>query len=70
MGAIRREMNNAKWTFFALLYQTVFAYAASFLIYLQPKPDSDPKDWPGLDQDWQVSLKRKDVEKEEKERKH
>lgn len=43
---------------------------ASFLIYLQPKPDSDPKDWPGLDQDWQVSLKRKDVEKEEKQRKH
>lgn len=33
MGAIKREMNNAKWTFFALGYQTVFAYAAALCIY-------------------------------------
>ncbi len=33
MGAIRREMNSAKWTGFAIGYQCVFAYAAAFLIY-------------------------------------
>ncbi len=33
MGAIKREMNNAKWTFFALGYQTLFAYAAALCIY-------------------------------------
>ena len=32
MGAIRREMNNAKWTFFAIGYQCTFAYAVSFMI--------------------------------------
>ncbi|MBE6824175.1 MAG: ferrous iron transport protein B [Ruminococcaceae bacterium] len=33
MGAIRREMNNAKWTFFAIGYMTVFAYAISLIVY-------------------------------------
>lgn len=33
MGAIRREMNNPKWTFFAIAYQCVFAYAVSLIIY-------------------------------------
>jgi len=33
IGAIKREMNNAKWTWFAILYQCVFAYIISFLIY-------------------------------------
>jgi ferrous iron transport protein B len=33
IGAIRREMNNAGWTWFAVGYQTGFAYAISFLIY-------------------------------------
>lgn len=33
MGAIKREMNSAKWTAFALLYQTGFAYAVSLCIY-------------------------------------
>lgn len=33
MGAIRREMNNGKWTAFAIGYQCVFAYAVSLVIY-------------------------------------
>ena len=33
IGAIKREMNSAKWTWFAIGYQCVFAYAASFVIY-------------------------------------
>ncbi len=33
MGAIKREMNNGKWTAFAITYMCVFAYAASFCIY-------------------------------------
>ena len=33
MGAIRREMNNPKWTMFAIGYQTAFAYIVSFSIY-------------------------------------
>ena len=33
MGAIKREMNNAKWTAFAIGYQCVFAYAVSLVIY-------------------------------------
>ena len=33
IGAIKREMNNAKWTWFAIGYQTLFAYAISFMIY-------------------------------------
>ena len=33
MGAITREMNSAKWTFFAIGYQCVFAYAVSLVIY-------------------------------------
>ena len=33
MGAIRREMNNWKWTLFALGYQTVFAWIMAFIVY-------------------------------------
>ncbi len=33
IGAIKREMNSAKWTWFAIGYQTVFAYAVSLIIY-------------------------------------
>lgn len=33
MGAIRREMNSPKWTAFAILYQCVFAYVISLMIY-------------------------------------
>ncbi len=33
MGAIKREMNSAKWTAFAIGYQCVFAYAVSLCIY-------------------------------------
>lgn len=33
IGAIKREMNNAKWTWFAIGYQTAFAYAVSLCIY-------------------------------------
>ena len=33
MGAIKREMNSAKWTWIAIGYQTLFAYAVSMIIY-------------------------------------
>lgn len=33
IGAIRREMNSAKWTLFAIAYQCIFAYAISLVIY-------------------------------------
>ncbi|MBR2384601.1 MAG: ferrous iron transport protein B [Clostridia bacterium] len=33
MGAIKREMNNWKWTAFAIGYQTVFAYVIAFIVY-------------------------------------
>ena len=33
MGAIKREMNNAKWFWFAIGYQCVFAYIAALCIY-------------------------------------
>ncbi len=33
IGSIKREMNNAKWTWFAVLYQTMYAYLTAFVIY-------------------------------------
>ncbi len=33
IGAIKREMNSAKWTWFAIGYQTLFAYAVAFVVY-------------------------------------
>ena len=33
MGAIKREMNNAKWFWFAIGYQTVLAYVIALCIY-------------------------------------
>ena len=33
MGAIKREMNNAKWTAFAISYQCIYAYVVSFIVY-------------------------------------
>ena len=32
IGAIKREMNNPKWTWFAILYQCGFAYVSAFLV--------------------------------------
>ena len=32
IGAIRREMNSAKWTWFAIGYQTFFAYAIALMV--------------------------------------
>ena len=33
MGAIKREMNNGKWTAFAIGYMTLFAYAVALMYY-------------------------------------
>ena len=33
IGAIKREMNSAKWTWFAIGYQCIFAYLVSMCIY-------------------------------------
>lgn len=33
MGAIKREMNNMKWFWFAVGYQTILAYAVSLCVY-------------------------------------
>ncbi|MBP1758503.1 MAG: Ferrous iron transport protein, partial [Firmicutes bacterium] len=33
MGAIRQEMNSAKWFWFAIGYQTAFAYAMALCFY-------------------------------------
>ncbi|MBQ9046963.1 MAG: ferrous iron transporter B [Solobacterium sp.] len=33
IGAIKREMNNAKWTWFAIGYECLFAYAVALIIY-------------------------------------
>ena len=33
MGAIKREMNNAKWFWFAVGYQTILAYIVSLCVY-------------------------------------
>ena len=33
IGAIRRQMESAKWTWFAIGYMTLFAYAVSLMIY-------------------------------------
>ena len=32
MGAIKREMNNGKWTAFAITYQCVFAYCIALMV--------------------------------------
>ena len=33
IGAIKREMNNARWTWFAIGYQCVFAYFIALIVY-------------------------------------
>ena len=33
MGAIKREMNNAKWFWFAIIFQNVFAYCVALMFY-------------------------------------
>lgn len=33
IGAMKREMNSAKWTWFALGYQSIFAYVVALIIY-------------------------------------
>ncbi len=33
IGAIKREMNSAKWTWLAICYQTLFAYVISLIVF-------------------------------------
>lgn len=33
MGAIKREMNNGRWTWFAIGYLTIFAYVMALIVY-------------------------------------
>lgn len=33
IGAMKREMNSAKWTWFALGYQSIFAYVIALIVY-------------------------------------
>ena len=33
MGAIKREMNSAKWTLFAIGYQCCFAWVTAFIVW-------------------------------------
>ena len=33
MGAIKREMGNAKWTWIAIGYMTVFSYVSAMVVY-------------------------------------
>ena len=33
MGAIKREMNNRKWTWFAIAYMCLFAYAVALMVF-------------------------------------
>ena len=33
IGAIKREMNNSKWTWFAIGYQCLFAYAIGLAVF-------------------------------------
>lgn len=33
IGAMKREMNSTKWTYFAIGYQTIFAYVVALIIY-------------------------------------
>ena len=33
IGAIRREMNSRKWTWFAIGYECVFAYVTAFVVF-------------------------------------
>ena len=33
IGSIKREMNNHKWTWFAIGYQCLFAYIIGFIVY-------------------------------------
>ena len=33
MGAIKREMNNAKWTWIAIGYMCGFAYVVAMIVY-------------------------------------
>lgn len=33
IGAIKREMNSSRWTWFAIGYQTVFAYSVSLVVF-------------------------------------
>ena len=48
MGAIRREMNDWKWTAFALGYMTVFAYSTALIVYQLGMAFSGSADIPGL----------------------
>ncbi|MBQ6398575.1 MAG: ferrous iron transporter B [Clostridia bacterium] len=48
IGAIRREMNNAGWTWFAIAWQCGFAYAVSLMIYQIGSLFAGQVQWLGL----------------------
>ena len=48
MGAIKREMNNWKWTAFAIAYMCVFAYAVSLIVYQFGMLFAGSANWVGL----------------------
>ncbi len=48
IGAIRREMNSAKWTWFAIAYQCGFAYVISLIVYQFGSLFSGNGNWIGM----------------------
>ena len=38
MGAIKREMNSAKWFWFAIGYECGFAYVIALIIFMLVRP--------------------------------
>lgn len=48
IGAIKREMNSAKWTWFAIGYQCGFAYAISLIVYQFGSLFTGAFNWLGL----------------------
>ncbi len=48
IGAIRREMNSARWTWFAVGYQCAFAYAVSLIIFQLGSLFTGSPHWVGL----------------------
>lgn len=48
IGAIKREMNSAKWTWFAISYQCGFAYAVALILYQMGNLFSGTGNIPGV----------------------
>lgn len=48
MGAIKREMNSAKWTWFAIGYQCVFAYVIALIVYQLGSMFAGAANWFGV----------------------